>query len=115
MNLSSFRFAALSSLMLAVMSQPAWALRCGTYLIDVGLQKVEVLDRCGPPASQDIKTERRIVRQLVGPPQNRVIYDREIQVATDEWVYNFGPTQFMQLLVFEDGRLIKITDLGYGR
>lgn len=114
MTLSSLRFAALSSLMLAVTSQPAWALRCGTYLIDVGLQKAEVLNRCGSPATQDIKTERRIVRQLVGPPQNRVIYDRDIQVTIDEWVYNFGPTQFMQSLVFEDGRLVKITDLGYG-
>jgi hypothetical protein len=100
--------------MLAVMSQPAWAFRCGTYLIDVGLQKAEVLSRCGPPATQDSKTERRIVRQRVGPPQNPVIYEREIQVTTDEWVYNFGPTQFMQLLVFEDGRVVKIRDLSYG-
>ena len=109
------KIAASSALLLALASQPAWAFRCGTYLIDVGLQKAEVMNRCGPPASQDTKTERRIVRQRVGTPQNPVIYDREIQVTTDEWVYNFGPTQFMQLLVFEDGRVVKIRDLGYGR
>jgi hypothetical protein len=35
-------------------------------------------------------------------------------VNIEEWVYNFGPSQFMQLLVFEDGLLVAVRDLGYG-
>lgn len=37
------------------------------------------------------------------------------QVVIDEWVYNFGSTQLMPQLLFENGRLISIRSLGYGR
>ena len=35
-------------------------------------------------------------------------------VQIEEWVYNFGPQRFMQLLRFEDGRLKQIQDLASG-
>ena len=37
-----------------------------------------------------------------------------VQVVIEEWVYNFGSTRFMQLLIFEDGKLREVKDLGYG-
>ncbi|WP_414858776.1 DUF2845 domain-containing protein [Paucibacter sp. TC2R-5] len=40
--------------------------------------------------------------------------EREIQVSIEEGVYNFGPQQFMQLLIFEDGRLKSVQDLDFG-
>ncbi|MFN9708114.1 MAG: DUF2845 domain-containing protein [Burkholderiales bacterium] len=96
-------------------AQPAWALRCGNYLIDTGLQKSEVLIRCGSPMSQTSRSESRRVAQRVGTPQQPILLQREVFVQVEEWVYNFGPTQFMQLLVFEEGRLVKIQNLDYGR
>lgn len=106
-----------SGLMLGALltCQPAWALRCGTYLVDVGMQKTEVLQRCGTPTSQEKKTERRFVRQRSGFPNQPIFIEREVFVDIEEWIYNFGPTQFMQRLVFEEGRLVKIEDLSYGR
>ncbi len=83
--------------------------------MDVGLQKAEVLTRCGQPTSQSTRSERRLVRQRGGLPGQPIVFEREVFITVDEWVYNFGPTQFMQLLAFEDGRLVRIQDLGYGR
>jgi hypothetical protein len=37
------------------------------------------------------------------------------EVRVEEWVYNFGPTQLMSSLIFENGRLVRIRTLGYGR
>jgi hypothetical protein len=104
------------------------AFRCNSYVIDVGMHKMDVMTKCGKPGMADRRTERRRlgVRQhdLVGShlvrtqiPTNRsaIEYEREIEIQVEEWVYNFGPQQFMQLLIFEDGRLKQIQDLGYGK
>jgi hypothetical protein len=114
----------------------ALAFRCNSYVIDVGMHKAEVMQKCGLPALRDQKTERRRIglRQfdpslMVHPNQNagnRVRHARnyehqfaqetayEIDVQIEEWVYNFGPQRFMQLLRFEDGRLKQIQDLASG-
>ncbi len=101
------------------MSPPAWAFRCNSYVIDSGLHKAEVMKKCGAPTSQDTRIERRIlrVRNGQGGPHgagNSVEVEREIQITVDEWIYNFGPSQFMQLVTFENGRVVETKDLGYG-
>ena len=96
-------------------AKPAWALRCGNQLVDIGLQKAEVLIRCGSPMSQTSRSESRRVPQRAGTPQHPLLLQREVFIQVEEWVYNFGPTQFMQLLIFEEGRLVKIQNLDYGR
>jgi hypothetical protein len=107
----------------------ALAFRCNSYVIDVGMHKAEVMNKCGNPATRDQRVERRRigVRQSSGnqvlPPlpmpmqgnRNSVEYEREIEIQIEEWVYNFGSQRFMQLLTFEDGRLKQIQDLGYGQ
>lgn len=105
----------------------ALAFRCNSYVIDVGMHKMEVMNKCGNPATRDQRVERRRigVRQSSGnqvlPPvtiqgdRNSVDYEHEIQIQIEEWLYNFGPQRFMQLLTFEDGRLKQIQDLGYGQ
>jgi hypothetical protein len=106
----------------------ALALRCGSNVIDAGMRKIEVEQKCGPPASQDSHVEHRTVRKRRSGQVDyadqysiRNRYDREsqeveetIDVVVEEWVYNFGSSRFMQLLVFEDGRLKEVKDLGYG-
>lgn len=115
----------------------ALAFRCNSYVIDVGMHKAEVMQKCGLPALRDQKTERRRIglRQfdpssIAHPNQNAVnrvrharTYEHqivhetvyEIDVQIEEWVYNFGPQRFMQLLRFEDGRLKQIQDLPAGQ
>lgn len=119
--------------------EPAQALafRCDSFLIDVGMYKIEVLKKCGNPAMSAQRVERR--RLGSGqyssnhiPPardlhsymhshshshshRHRSDYEQEIETQIEEWVYNFGPQRFMQLLVFENGRLSKIQELGWGQ
>ncbi|MCZ8076627.1 MAG: DUF2845 domain-containing protein [Paucibacter sp.] len=99
----------------------AWAFRCNSFVIDAGMAKPEVLRKCGRPNLQEQRIDRRILRVRVPaapssglPPGSTVELERERQVLIEEWVYNFGPQQFMQQLVFEDGRLVSVKDLGYG-
>jgi len=106
----------------ALLAAPsAWAFRCNSFVIDAGMAKPEVLRKCGRPNLQEQRIDRRILRVRVPaapssglPPGSTVELERERQVLIEEWVYNFGPQQFMQQLVFEDGRLVSVKDLGYG-
>ncbi|HLO94386.1 MAG TPA: DUF2845 domain-containing protein [Burkholderiaceae bacterium] len=110
--------------LLGVFHGPAQAFHCNTWVIDPGLRKAEVLGKCGTPFSQEQRTEYRVqrVRETVwtrpvagGPPvQSAVEVERQVPVVIDEWVYNFGPQQFMQALRFENGQLVEVRDLGYG-
>ncbi|PPD42160.1 MAG: hypothetical protein CTY15_12535 [Methylocystis sp.] len=93
---------------------------CGVNLVHEGLRKIEVLQRCGPPAYSDAVYESRFLtpnttfpRPLVGSILASPLAGWQ-QVAVEEWVYNLGPTQFMRQLIFENGRLIEIRSLGYG-
>lgn len=112
-------------------SSSALAIRCNSFVVDVGMHKAEVMQKCGMPGSQERRIERRIVRAPQGGSRHvahraahqqnhdhrgaqAVEIEREIEIVREEWIYNFGPHQFMQLLVFEDGRLKEIQNLGYG-
>ena len=106
---------------LLLLAPSAWAFRCDSYVIDAGMPKFEVLRKCGPPNNKEQRIDWRIVRVRVPAPAGpnvplggQVEVEREVQVQVEEWIYNFGPSQFMQLLIFEDGRLLSIKDIGYG-
>lgn len=108
-------------LILAASAGPAHALRCGTGLVTEGQSKYDVLQRCGDPAYVDSHVEYR--PGMSNPLEPRPLdslepnlpYATVREVTVEEWVYNFGPTQLMSSLIFENGRLIKIRTLGYGR
>ena len=97
-------------LMSLPMAQPAWALRCGNNLVLEGSYKFDVLQRCGEPNFQDSRTVfRSIELRSLG-----VTTSQWVPVTVDEWYFNFGPNRFVALLVFENGRLVAIKNLGYG-
>jgi len=73
------------------------SLRCGTRLVLIGELKIDVLAKCGPPLYEQTVGER-IIRTSRG-------YDKKI---VEEWIYNFGPTDFVHTLRFEGGRLVAI-------
>jgi hypothetical protein len=121
-----FSFAVFFSFFSLFYSQASWAFICNSNVIDTGLNKAEVLSKCGPPSTREQRTEQRTMRirssgyPTTGPsspggvPGPMVEQERTVVLHIEEWVYNFGPNQFMQRLVFEDGLLINVRDLGYG-
>jgi Protein of unknown function (DUF2845) len=82
-------------------------LRCGNRLVSPGDNKAEVLIKCGSPAWKDAWTDQ-VIDNVNTADALRVSIDRE------RWVYNFGHNSFLRFLLFENGRLIKITTGGYG-
>ncbi len=79
-------------------------LRCKSGLIMIGESKLEVVSKCGEPASKDT-VERRV------PPWSA----RPQYVTIEEWTYNFGPTDFIHVLEFQGSSLkaIKRGDRGF--
>jgi hypothetical protein len=97
------------------------SIRCGTELVEVGDPEVKVLEHCGEPdlvRPLEDETSRRTpvepfedrerTPQPVEPPA-----DREF-ATVEEWVYNFGPNEFMRYLKFREGELVRIELGGYG-
>ncbi|MCF6257570.1 MAG: DUF2845 domain-containing protein [Gammaproteobacteria bacterium] len=74
---------------------------CDTYILDTGLSQYEVLQRCGEPFFKDSRTEE-VFSSISGG--SRRLVERRI----DEWTYNLGPTRFMRILTFNNGRLEEI-------
>ncbi|HEY8162328.1 MAG: DUF2845 domain-containing protein [Methylocystis sp.] len=107
--------------LLAATTLPAKALRCGADLIVEGQSKFDVLLRCGAPSFVDGFSQYAIgVPNFVTPRPLDSYYltypfPMPREVLVEEWIYNFGPTQLMSALIFENGLLIRIGTLGYGR
>lgn len=112
----------LPAFFLPLATGPAFALYCGTNLVVEGQSKFDVLQRCGDPAYADSRVEYRwgppaapMAPRPLDSPEPYSSGPVMRQVVIDEWVYNFGSTQLMPQLLFENGRLISIRSLGYGR
>jgi len=101
----------LFGLFLWLLAPSAWALRCGSLLVNIGDYKLEVLRKCGEPLFTDSRIEYRAIR-LYG---SGLELERVVPVIIDEWTYDFGPNRFVRLLRFENGRLVDVESLGYSR
>jgi hypothetical protein len=97
----------LLALLAAVLPSPAWALRCGTRIVQQGDSMAQVRDECGAPFFAD---------RYVAPPGVGV--DTPVEpgaaVTSEVWYYNFGPQQLMVRLEFSGGVLARERTLGYG-
>ena len=91
----------LLTIFLLVCSGQAFALRCGTKLVDIGDRKHKVLYKCGEP---DYKDSYDQISPFYPYPAEQI----------DVWTYNFGSNLFMQELIFRNGILRRINKLGYG-
>ncbi|MBO9661382.1 DUF2845 domain-containing protein [Dokdonella sp.] len=98
---------ALLVLFLLFAAPSAFAMRCGSRIVDVGTQDFQVRERCGEPFWTDQYTSVEVIGAY-GP--------QEVQrtVQYDVWYYNFGPRQFMRKFLFSDGALVREETLGYG-
>ena len=68
------------------------AMRCGTELVVEGDSVLKLLEACGEP---DMGVA------ALGP-------------TNAEWIYNFGPDEFMKRVVIRDGQVERIEELGRG-
>jgi hypothetical protein len=107
------------SLLLAVVVAVVWvpvvgqaaSMRCGTGLVSDGASKSDVVAKCGEPVSRESRTESEEVKTKDGDTSTK----RVVQKTFEEWTYNFGPNRLMQVVVFENGKLIEVKSAGYGR
>ncbi len=77
------------------------SLRCGGALIQTGDSASAVGQACGEPDFVDPWVAGS------GTPYGRPL-------SMEAWTYNRGPNRLLQILVFRDGELKRITSRGYG-
>lgn len=110
-------------LVCAVVSAPAAsveAFRCGSRLISFGIGSSDVSEACGAPSWVDSWEESRLIwiymplPMVVGCIGTRLKCATVARIKIEEWIYNNGPTQFVSVLRFENGRLVDIEMGDYG-
>jgi hypothetical protein len=102
-------------------AQAGDGMRCGNKLIGRGDLMYEVESRCGTPNDKQHRVETRTVRSWISTPcqvpgQSNCgqMVERQVEVAIDEWLYDFGPDRLIQHLIFEQGRLAVVNSGSYG-
>ena len=86
----------------------AFAFYCGNKIIRKGLSKGEVQSYCGDPVFEDRREEDRLERS--SDDKEMIL----VRVTIDELTYNFGPSSFIKILIFENGILREINKSNYG-
>lgn len=97
-------------------------MRCGTKLVSSGDSLLQVQDRCGAPDASAQRTELRIVRSWISVPcfkESNVIrcgqwVEQAVTIVIDDWTYDFGPSNLIRFLTFEQGKLQRVATGGYG-
>jgi hypothetical protein len=97
----------------------AEGMRCSNRLVSKGDTTYVVRSRCGEPRDATRRVETRTERRRVRVPcGGGVMCDRvqevSFDVVIDEWVYDFGPQQFVRYVTFVDGKLAKVDTGSYG-
>ena len=108
--------------MTVLLTGGAHAFQCDGKVISKRNTTFEVLRKCGEPDYIDRWEEERAVRgygrsempRSGGIPETQVPIVSVIHVQVEKWSYNFGPNKFMQVLRFENGKLVDIATGTYG-
>jgi len=105
--------------------------KCG-HLIGKGDRKIEVLINCGDPYLIEHSREEHLsavsnaIRTRINPQfsregskdnkfiRERIYEQKRKSINIEEWTYNFGPSQFMIYIKYENGKVTKVEDIGYG-
>jgi hypothetical protein len=92
----------------------ASALDCGTRLVVRGDRSSYVRSVCGEPQSATTRTETRTVGGYNQVPGGVIGGFNTVTVQIDTWIYDFGPSRFMEELIFENGVLTSSRPIGPG-
>lgn len=103
------RTLAAAILALAAGEAAADSLRCGTGIVQVGDSKLDLSARCGRPALVDQRVEERAAFGADGRPA-----PGRLSVTVEQWTFDFGPQEFIQLVTLEGGKIVRIERGGYG-
>ena len=118
----------LYAMLLTLMAAPvsglrAEGMRCNGQLVSEGDTALyEVRSACGDPVNEAHRTEFRTIKSWVNGPCVQAgdrlhcgrAVERTIEVDIDEWIYDFGPHEFIRYLTFENGKLVSIKTGDYG-
>lgn len=77
------------------------SIRCGSRIVSVEARAADILAACGEPDFRDVYS-------YPGPSVAGELSDSE------QWTYNFGRNQLLQVLKLRNGRLVDIRSDGYG-
>lgn len=91
-------------------SGSASALGCDGHLIAVGDNVARVRSLCGEPDG----VTRSVVTRTEARGNQRVGSALSVSVEVERWLFDLGPYQFMEELVFEDGILRSVRNAGQG-
>lgn len=98
---------ALLLLALLLTSHVAWAMRCGTQLASEGDTQADIHRICGEPL---VRHQQQIThRAELGPNLRERYIDEEV------WLYAPGRNDFVRILTFRDGRLVREEHGDYAR
>ena len=114
-------YVALALSMFSLSEAHADSMRCGNKLVASGDAMYLVESKCGAPVDKQHRTEMRTENIWVAAPC-RVpgqancgqMLQRTVEVAIDEWIFDFGPQKFTQRVTFEQGRLVSVVAGDYG-
>jgi len=82
------------------------SLSCRDGIVSINDTIPDVVKKCGLPAFQDRREETFSAGQRHG---------RSFEIiAVDDWIYNFGPQEFMYEVTFHNGRVARIESLDHG-
>jgi hypothetical protein len=95
---------------------------CNDRLVTSGDTLYQVRSVCGEPDDARHRIEYRTVRvrrpgacvQENGRRTCGSEVEETIEVAIDEWIYDFGKNRFLEFLCFEQGKLVRVTEGNYG-
>jgi len=106
---------ALACLALGPLASSAHALECGSRIVVRGDREHQVVAVCGEPQSVVTRTETRTVYGAAPTPSGGHVGSAyTVTVQIDVWVYDFGPSRFMEELTFENGVLVSLRPIGRG-
>jgi hypothetical protein len=85
----------------------AIALDCAGGIISTGDSRFDLLKKCGEPDFKDSHAEEFFEQFGRG-------IGRKVIITVEEWTYNFGPSQFMRIVVLKNGTVADIREGNYG-
>ncbi|HQJ31019.1 MAG TPA: DUF2845 domain-containing protein [Syntrophales bacterium] len=100
----------LSLTLLLALPLPLQAFRCGNGLVSVGDSKGKVLIECGKPTFKE-KVADRETRRRTGTKKTGAKTTKSVE----QWTYNCGKDDFIYILTFEGGKLVREETDGRGR
>ena len=98
-----------------VSTPSASALDCGQRLVVRGDREIYVRSVCGEPQSAMTRMETRTVGGYNRVGEGTGTFGATtITIQIDTWIYDFGPSRFMEELTFENGILTVSRPIGPG-